>query len=200
MPPRTERNPYTRAELKRVTANYLLGRESRRQDPLDSKKRKAAKAFVKEVAEIRDRPLKNGEDRYTYYELSKDIMVPNKKTGELEPLNQRTLRAYLGRHGEEENPPSQDKHKYKGVTIRPSYRTDEHFGCKHWIDPEGNDVPEGDPRADKLVFCERTEGPGGNTYTIHRGAQGGKRSYIEKVCRRHRLLEAKAKPADGAAA
>ena len=54
MPPRTERNPYTRAELKRVTANYLLGRESRRQDPLDSKKRKAAKAFV---TALRIRPL-----------------------------------------------------------------------------------------------------------------------------------------------
>lgn len=134
MPTRTNRNPYDEATIARLTDLYLLARETRRQDPIGSEKREAGDAFVAEVARIRDSPKARGEDPYTYWELSKDIIVPNRKTGELEPLNQRTLRAYLGRRGAEDNPPSQqpygDPETGEVKEVRPSYRTDTHFSCK----------------------------------------------------------------------
>lgn len=150
MPARTNRNPYTEEQAARLTDLYLLARETRRQDPIGSEKRAAGDEFVREVARIRDEPLARGEDPYTYWELSKDIIVPNRKTGELEPLNQRTLRAYLGRRGAEDNPPSQrpygDPETGEVTEVRPSYRTDTHFSCKC----------KGDG-----TYCERTEE---NTY------------------------------------
>lgn len=144
MPTRTNRNPYAPEEVARLTDLYLLARETRRQDPQGSEKRVAGDEFVREVARIRDSPMERGEEPYTYWELSKDIIIPNRKTGNLEPLNQRTLRAYLGRRGAEDNPPSQDP--YRGndpdyQAVRPSYRTDTHYSCQC----------KGDG-----TFCERT--------------------------------------------
>lgn len=148
MPTRTNRNPYDEATIARLTDLYLLARETRRQDPIGSEKRVAGDEFVREVARIRDSPKERGEDPYTYWELSKDIIVPNRKTGALEPLNQRTLRAYLGRRGAEDNPPSQRPYgeevdgKIVVREVRPSYRTDTHFSCQC----------KGDG-----TYCERTE-------------------------------------------
>lgn len=178
MPARTERDPYTPAQIKQLTEDYLLGRQTRRQDIKGSAKRNAAERFVAEVARIRDEPLSRGEDRYTYYELSKDIMVPDEKhPGKKKPLPQRTLRAYLGRHGKEINPESQKDHEYQGyqegyVPPSPSFRTEDHFGCRY-INADGQEV-----------FCERTKD---NTYVIRRGDDGAHPGLVEYRCRRHTL-------------
>jgi len=189
MPARTERMPYTEEQIERLVALYLIARETRRQDPIGSPKRAAGDEFTAEIARIRD----SVDPQYTYYELAQPLMIPNKKTGELKPMNQRQLRLYLGRRGHEILPESQQEYKANDpnyVPIKPNLRTAEHFSCKHWIDPEGNDVPEGDPRADQEVFCERTPE---NTW-IHRftrvNKSGEVRHYELDACRRHQLMAA----------
>lgn len=169
MPPHFNRDPYTPELIEQLTEWYLLGRETRRQDPVDSAKRAAAEEFVNTVAKIRDEPKAHGERQYTYQELSKDILVPNKDTGELEPLNHRTLRALLYRHDKEKVPVSQRDRMYKGISVRTNRRTADHFSCQHEVGGE-------------LVFCERTPE---NTY-LQKLPSGR----TLDICARHKRLAA----------
>lgn len=149
MPIRTEREPWTQEEVELIEQLYPLARETRRQDPPDSENRKAGRKIADMVAARKVKPKENGEDEYTYYELSHQIQVPNRKTGVLETLDPRTLRRRMSRWEKEIVPASQAKHVVKGndpgyIPPRVSYRTDEHYTCRV-IDKDGEER-----------FCERT--------------------------------------------
>lgn len=190
MPVRTERMPYTPEQVDRLVELYLLARNTRRQDPIGSPKRAAGDEFAQTIARIRQEPEAHGEKPYTYYELASPLLIPD-DNGERHPMDQRKLRLYLGRRGYEKYPESQERSRYKGVEDRPNLRTDEHFSCRHWVDDEGNDVPEPEPGfAGDVheVFCERTPD---NTY-VHRFSRkvkstGKLKHYEIDICRRHSL-------------
>ena len=85
----------------------------------DHPNRKAGDIFASVVADRRDCV----DPPYTYYELATPIIFNG------EPLNHRTLRAFLARRGYEKLPPSQKR--YRGVSIYTRHRTETHFACGH---------------------------------------------------------------------
>lgn len=119
MPARYNRNPYEPDEAEELSFYYAQARKVNGATPPEHPNRRAGDYFAGIVADRRD----SVDPPYTYYELATPIVVDGK------PLDQRTLRMFLGRRGYERLPPSQKA--YRGVSIYSRHRTETHFACGH---------------------------------------------------------------------